>query len=752
MEYKIERVKIMSLLQSLNKEQKEAVKNIEGAMLVIAGAGSGKTRVLTNRIAYMIKEMGIGPENILAITFTNKAANEMKERVATLVGKRAKEIWISTFHSTCVRILREEIHNLGYSSNFTIYDDDDKKRIVKDCMLTLNINEQKIFAKTIMRYISQNKNSFVSVEEAKKEAGRDPIAAQCAKVYDMYEEILAKNNSLDFDDLIKKTIELFNEFPKVLKKYQTRFQYIMVDEYQDTNHIQYLLIQLLSDKYKHLFVVGDDDQSIYKWRGADIYNILNFEQDFKKAKVIRLEQNYRSTGNILSLANAVISNNTERKTKSLWTEKEGGDLISLYYGYDEREESNFVTETIQTAVRAKNKNFSDFAVLYRTNAQSRLIEEQLVKEGIPYEIFGGIRYYERKEVKDILSYLKVIINPDDEISIKRVINIPKRNIGNTTIEKIEKIAKKYNISLYEALRDCSKYKEIAKLDYKIERFTSIIENAKKSLETDSLKEMITALIENTNYKQMLEEEETQEAKDRIENLSEFVSKVAYFEQTEENPTLEKFVEEVTLLSDIDRLDENVDAVKLMTIHMAKGLEFDTVFLTGFEDGIFPSYLSIFEDKNNEIEEERRLLYVAITRAREKLYITHTKSRLKNGQVNHNKISRFYEEFPEELIESKKKKVKKLKLDFNIEERPTPNLYSMLINTSNEIKKLVTPENVAMSFKVGDKVGHKKFGKGVVKNVMPAGADYELTVHFEDIGTKKLMSTFANLEAYGAKKL
>ncbi len=728
----------MSLIESLNNEQKEAVINTEGPMLVIAGAGSGKTRVLTNRIAYLIQEKGVSPANILAITFTNKAAKEMKERLEGLIGEDVNRLWVSTFHSTCVRILRNNIEAIGYTRNFTIYDDEDKKKIIKDAMIELNVNEQKIAPRAVMSYISNNKNSFKSYVDAMKEATGDQTEEIYAKIYEKYTKTLKFNNALDFDDLIGKTIDLFNENEDILEYYREKFKYLLVDEYQDTNHAQYLLVTMLGAKYKNVFAVGDDDQSIYKWRGADISNILNFEKDYEGAMTIRLEQNYRSTQNILDLANVVIANNTERKTKTLWTSNGKGDLTTLYYAYDERDEAGYVTSTIEQRRAAGEASYGDFAVLYRTNAQSRVIEEQLVRDSIPYQMYGGLKFYDRKEVKDMLSYLKILLNPRDEVSIKRVINIPKRNIGNTTLDKIENCARNNELYLYEALKRCGEYPEISKLEYKIERFTSIIEEIRGMLDTHSLKDVVETLVERTGYKKMLEDEETQEAKDRIENLNELVSKVVYFESTTEEPTLEKFLEDVSLVADSDKTQDTNNSVKLMTIHTAKGLEFNTVFLVGFEDGIFPSYLSIFEEKDNELEEERRLLYVAITRAKKDLHISYTKSRLKNGQVNHNKVSRFYDEFPKELYENKKKKVKKLNIDINMDVKQVPNLYSMLTAATQDIAKNVVSREVAMSFSVGDTVGHKKFGQGMIQEITPVGNEYALKVNFSNMGEKKMV--------------
>lgn len=731
----------MSLLKTLNKSQKDAVKCAGGPTLVIAGAGCGKTCVLTNRIAYLVKNEGVDSENILTIAFTNKEAEKISKELESLISKKSNNVKVCTFNKFCIDILREYIDQMGYQTNFSIYDQEDKKKIVKDCMNALNINEQKILTKTIIDYIADKKNKSISPDEAKENA-TDNTEKKIAKAYALYEETLLENNALDYDDLTYKTLKLFKENPKILKAYQKQYPYILIDEYQDIRTIEYKLLIELLDKNKNLFAVGNDDEGIFKAKGADASHIENFAKEFKKGQIITLEDNFRSTKNIVDMSNAVIANNTERIEKEMTTKCDAGSLTTLYYAYDERDEASYIVNNITDKVITEDASYGDFAILYRTNMQARIIEEQLASENVPYRVYGGQKFYERKEVKDIVSYLKVLLNDKDELSIRRVINIPKRNIGNTTLDKIDACAKKHKLYLYEALRDCSNYSEISKLSYKIERFTLIVEELKEMLETHSIVDVISTLIDRTNYIKMLEDEETQDARDRIENINELVKRAAFFEENAkyaEDATLERFLEDMILVEDT-KYEDRDDVVKLMTIPFAKGEEFKTTYLIGFEDGIFPSYLSIFEDKENEIEEERRLLYVALTRAKESMHITYTKSRIKNGQVNHNKVSRFYEELPKDLFEEKKKKVKKLEINMDIiEEKTTPMLHSSIKSSVEQnIALSSSKENVSMNFKVGEKFGHKKFGTGKIKEIVQEGSQYALKVKFDGFGEKKMM--------------
>lgn len=639
-------------LENLNDSQKRAVKYTEGPLLIIAGAGSGKTRVLTNRIAYLIDECGVDPYNILAITFTNKAAREMKERVEQTIGQ-AGAVWVSTFHSTCVRILRRYIDRLGYDTNFTIYDTDDQKSVIKDICKKMNIDTKMLKERTIMSRISAAKDELKTPDELELEAGGDYNLRRIAGVYREYQKALKLNNALDFDDLIFKTVELFENDAEVLDSYQERFKYIMVDEYQDTNTSQFKLISLLAGKYKNLCVVGDDDQSIYKFRGANIYNILNFESAFEGAKVIKLEQNYRSTQTILNVANSVIKNNMGRKSKSLWTDNGEGDKVnySLYEtGFDEAEG---VARGIASLV-LDGWNYNDVAILYRTNAQSRALEEKLMMHNIPYKIYGGQNFYQRKEIKDILAYLKTIDNGQDGQAIKRIINVPKRGIGNTTIERIQEYADDNDYTFWQALVNVKDIDTIKRSAGKLEPFINLIGTLRAKQEFMSLRDLVNAVIEDTKYIEWLLENETpEEVAAREENINEFISKVVSFEENcaanEEEPTLSAFLEEVALIAEIDSLDESEPHVVLMTLHSAKGLEFPIVYMTGMEDGLFPSYMTIMSDDELEIEEERRLCYVGITRAEKMLYLTSAKSRMVRGETQINKVSRFIKEIPDEYL-------------------------------------------------------------------------------------------------------
>jgi len=725
----------MSILRSLNKEQKEVVKIANGSALILGGAGCGKTFVLINKVAHLIEKNNVSPESILVIAFANKDVKKIKRDLRDLIGDKYKKVNVFTFQEICVEILNENINLMGYTKNFTIYDDEDKKKIIKDCMIELNVSEQKVLPKTIMDYISDKKFNHADYVIDENNA-KNSTEKKILKIYDMYEKILKSNNSLDKEDLVQKTLKLLTEHNEVLQKYRNAFKYILVDEYQDTNIVQHMLVTLLSDGMENVFAFANLDEGICKSFGANSSNVTRFVEENGNINVVNLISDYRNSKNIMDLANSVISNNESGDRKIPTTKNEKGDLTVLYYAYDERDEATYVTNLISDRVITLDKKYGDFAILYRNPAQARVIEDQLQQEEIPYKIYDGSRFYDKKEVKDIISYLRVIYNSKDEVSIRRVINIPKRNIGNTTLNKIDKCAKNNGLCLYDALRDCEKYDEIARLSYKIERFTSIIEELKKMIDTYSLTDIVTKLVDMTNYKRMLEDEETQDARCRIENINKLIQNVREFEDNNDNPTFENFIRSISLYDDFDFCG-NDNVVKLMTVHNSKGTEFDTVFLLGFEDGIFPSYLSIFEDHENEIDEERRLLYVAITRAKCDLHITYTKSRIKNGQVNHNKVSRFFDEFPKELIECKKKKLKKLDINVDIEERATPNLYSMLKMSTLESSK-ETPKEVSMSFSVGDMIGHKKFGVGKVEEITPVGLDFAISVKFEKEGMKKMV--------------
>ena len=607
----------MSIYDTLNDRQKEAVYATEGPVLLLAGAGSGKTRVLTHRIAYLIENNGVNPWNILAITFTNKAAGEMRERVDNLIGFGSEQIWVSTFHSTCVRILRRHIDLLGYSTNFTIYDTDDQKSLMKEVCKKLEIDTKVHKERTILNAISSAKDELIGPKEYYQNTIGDYNKQKIAMAYEEYQKALKNNNALDFDDIIVKTIELFKYHPDVLENYQERFRYIMVDEYQDTNTAQFELIRLLADKYRNLCVVGDDDQSIYKFRGANIHNILDFEKVFSEAKVIKLEQNYRSTKKILEAANCVIRNNTARKEKALWTENEEGERIHFRQFDTAYEEAEYIVSDIMKAKRNHEAEYGQNAVLYRTNAQSRLLEEQFVKAGVPYDVIGSINFYARKEIKDILAYLKTIDNAVDDLQVKRIINIPKRGIGNTTIAKVQAFADENLMSFYDALEMAEHIPSLGRSAVKLEPFVTMIRAFRGKMEFYSLEELVKDILDSTGYVKELQTSGEEDAEERIENINELISKVVAYEELAEEPTLSGFLEEVALVADIDRLEENPDRVLLMTLHAAKGLEYDRVYLAGVEDGVFPSYMAITDIDPTAIEEERRLAYVGITRARQK---------------------------------------------------------------------------------------------------------------------------------------
>ena len=770
----------MSIYDTLNEEQKNGVFTTEGPVLILAGAGSGKTRVLTHRVAYLIEECGVNPYNIMAITFTNKAAGEMRERIDDMVGYGSESIWVATFHSTCVRILRRYIDRLGYDTNFTIYDSDDQKTLMKDICKRLQIDTKFHKEKTFLNVISSAKDELVDPIEFTTRAAGDYNKRIQAQVYMEYQRELKMNNALDFDDLLFKTVELFKLDKEVLASYQERFRYIMVDEYQDTNTVQFELIRLLASKYKNLCVVGDDDQSIYKFRGANIYNILNFEKHFPDATVIKLEQNYRSTQNILDAANSVIANNVGRKDKALWTDNGAGEKIhfeQLESGY---EEADYVTRDIASKVRRGQYTYKDCAILYRTNAQSRLFEERFIVSNIPYKIVGGVNFYSRKEVKDILAYLKTIDNGRDDIAVKRIINVPKRGIGATSISKVSNYAFDHEIPFYSALRQASDIPGLGKAADKIRPFVLFIQSMRAKLDNGySLTQLILEIIETTGYVEELEAEGTEEAQARIENIDELISKISSYEEGEENPTLSGFLEEVALVADIDGLDENTDYVVLMTLHSAKGLEFPNVYLAGMEDGLFPSYMSITsDDPTNELEEERRLAYVGITRAKEHLTITAARTRMLRGETQFNRVSRFVKEIPRHLLAGEIYEPKtadapvaddayqRAKKAFRSSATSYSSYGSSEYNQSYQGSSFGTPRTkvptytpvsnqrtfasantakASLDYGVGDRVRHIKFGDGEVMAVVEGGRDYEVTVDFDKAGTKKMFASFAKLK-------
>ncbi|MEE1247921.1 MAG: DNA helicase PcrA [Lachnospiraceae bacterium] len=740
-------------MEGMNDRQKEAVLHTEGPLLILAGAGSGKTRVLTHRTAYLIEEKGVNPYNIMAITFTNKAAGEMRERIDELVGYGSESVWVSTFHSTCVRILRRYIDRIGFSTNFTIYDADDQKTLMKDICKRLSINTKIYKEKTFLNVISHLKDELVDPITFSLQAQGDYVKQKQAQVYQEYQAALRNNNALDFDDLIVKTVELFRTDADVLDYYNERFRYIMVDEYQDTNTAQFQLIRLLAKKYKNLCVVGDDDQSIYKFRGANIYNILNFEKEFPDAKVIKLEQNYRSTGNILNAANGVIANNVGRKEKVLWTENKEGEKIDFKEFDTAYEEADYVAGDIQKKVKKGQYHYKDCAVLYRTNAQSRLFEERFIVSNIPYKIVGGVNFYARKEVKDLLAYLKTIDNARDDLAVRRIINVPKRGIGTTTLNRVQDYAIEKEINFYTALKMAEDIPSLGRSAAKIKPFVTFIQAMRSKLEFLSPSQILEDIIEETGYVTELEAEDTDEARARIENINELISKVVSYEENEENPTLSGFLEEVALVADIDSLDDESDYVVLMTLHSAKGLEFPQVYLAGMEDGLFPSYMSIASDNpTEEIEEERRLCYVGITRAKENLTITAARSRMIRGEMQYNRVSRFVKEIPRELLsgEIQREKVRD-------EETARPPVYikakqsfrakPMALQQSAPAKSFSSGNTakIALDYAVGDTVKHSRFGEGIVKQIIEGGRDYEVTVDFQTAGVKKMFASFAKLK-------
>lgn len=747
----------MSIYDRLNEQQKKGVFTTEGPVLLLAGAGSGKTGVITHRIAHLIDDCDVNSYNILAITFTNKAAREMRERVDDLVGCGADAAWIMTFHAACVRILRRFIDRLGYGINFTIYDTDDQKSLMKEVCKSMDVDTKVYKEKMLLSRISAAKDELVTPDEMYTRANNDYTQMRIAEVYRVYEERLKKNNAVDFDDIINLTVELFEKNDDVLDYYQERFKYIMVDEYQDTNTAQFKLVSLLARKYHNLCVVGDDDQSIYKFRGANIRNILNFKEYFPEAEIIKLEQNYRSKSNILDAANAVIKNNSGRMDKSLWTEQDAGDKIAFNVyetGYAEAEGIAFGIE--------KNINdgyaYNDCAILYRTNAQSRAIEEKLLGHNIPYRIYGGINFYSRKEIKDILAYLKTIDNGMDEIAVRRILNVPKRGIGATSVGKIQAYADEQNIGFYEALKQAEDIPGLGRSASKITPFTDLIRLFRAELHELSIVRLINDIIEKTGYMDYLAENDSpEEVEERRANIDELISKAATYEDGEETPTLSGFLEEVALVADIDNMDDNNNVVSLMTLHSAKGLEFPIVYLAGMEDGLFPSYMCIDSDDPSELEEERRLCYVGITRAKQKLIMSAAKVRMVRGETHMNKVSRFISEIPAELmVNSTQGPAHKIltsdgtdKDHFHLPPRKAgeSRFQSFQHDVLKEdiFDKKPSAGNVGLGYGIGDKVRHIKFGTGTVKEIKSGGRDYEVTVDFENGGTKKMFASFAKLQ-------
>lgn len=756
----------MSIYDTLNEQQRQGVFTTEGPVLILAGAGSGKTRVLTHRVAYLIQEKGVAPWNIMAITFTNKAAGEMRQRINDMIDYGAESIWVATFHSSCVRILRRFIDRLGYDTNFTIYDSDDQKTLMKEVCKRLEIDTKLHKERTFLNEISNAKNELVSAEEFAMRSIGDFNKTRVAQVYREYQARLKQNNALDFDDLIMKTVELLKLDPEVLNYYQDKFHYVMVDEYQDTNTAQFELVRLLAGGRDNLCVVGDDDQSIYKFRGANIYNILHFEQHFPDAAVIKLEQNYRSTGNILNAANGVISNNVGRKEKKLWTQAKDGDKIFFEQFDSAYEEADFVSRDIEKRVLRGEYRYGDCAILYRTNAQSRMLEEKLVASNIPYKIVGGVNFYSRKEVKDLLAYLKTVDNAKDDVAVQRIINVPKRGIGAASLNKVSVFAETNGLNFYEALERADDIPSLGKAAAKIKPFVDFISSLRQLAELGGVSAVLEEVLEGTGYRRDLEMEDTPEAASRIENIDELTNKAVSYEQENDEPTLSGFLEEVALVADIDSLAEDNNYVVLMTLHSAKGLEFPNVYLTGMEDGLFPSYMSLTCDNADaELEEERRLCYVGITRAKEHLTITGARMRMQRGETQYHKISRFVKEIPEELIQGNLWEPKpreaffadeyaskagneqsafggrreSLKRKESLKMRPVAAQTYQARDFGTKIQK------ASLDYAVGDRVRHMKFGEGTVASINDGGRDYEVAVDFDIAGPKKMFASFAKLK-------
>ena len=758
---------MQNLLEGLNDKQYEAVVNTDGPCLVIAGAGSGKTKVLTHKIAYLLEEKDVKPWNILAITFTNKAANEMKERVGNLVGEAAKDMWIGTFHSICVKILRRFIDRIGFEHSFVIFDTSDQRTLIKECLKDLQIDD-KMFTDRIVQFeISNAKNDMKEPEEYEAISKGDYRKEKIASVYRLYQKRLKENNAIDFDDIINYTIKIFKENEDVLDYYTNKFNYILVDEYQDTNKSQFTLIRLLADAHGNITVVGDNDQGIYSFRGADISNILNFEKDFKGTKIIKLEQNYRCTQNILNAANSVIKNNEVKYKKKLWTENEEGSLPTFHVSDDEYDEGRYIVEEINHLRREEYYKYSDFAVLYRMNSQSRAIEEILRREDIPYKIVGGLKFYERKEIKDIIAYLRLINNTSDNLALKRIINEPKRGIGKTSLDKIQAISEQTGIPMYNIIKEADQY-GLARVYANAQSFVAVIEDLISKKDEYTITELIKHTLKETGYTKALEEENSIEAENRIENLEEFLTVAVQFEEEEAENDLSSFLEGITLSSDLDGMDEEEESVTLMTLHSAKGLEFPVVFLVGMEEGIFPGYKSIGEPK--ELEEERRLCYVGITRAKNNLFLTCSRQRTMFGSTSCNPVSRFVKEIPKAMLEGSSElggepenKFKDNNYEWSYGKTGSSKVVSYKIETSNTRKepsfafksaesflaklnnKAQTSQADVSKYKEGQRIYHKRFGEGNISKIEPEGDDLKLDIQFDKVGHKRLMAKFANLE-------
>ena len=735
----------MSIYDTLNNEQREAVFCTEGPLLMLAGAGSGKTRSLTHRIAYLIEEKGVAPWNILAITFTNKAAQEMRERVDALVGYGSEDIWISTFHATCSRILRRHIDLLGYDRNFTIYDASDQKSLMKEVLKEMKIDTKQFPERSVMSEISSAKNEYKSPLDYRNKYGSNFRNQRIADIYEHYQKRLKENNALDFDDLLVKMVDLFQTNPDVLEHYQDRFQYIMVDEYQDTNTVQFLLVSLLAKKYRNLCVVGDDDQSIYKFRGANIYNILNFEKVFPDAQVIRLEQNYRSTQNILNAANGVIANNKGRKEKKLWTENKKGELVHFKQYDTEYDEADGVVSRINF-LAMRGVQYKDMAILYRTNAQSRIFEEKLKQKNIPYAIVRGISFYDRKEIKDLMSYLKVVDSGMDDLSVKRIINVPKRGIGQTTINRLQEFAILNQMSFLDAVFNADEIPEVTRALAKLHKFADMIEEFREYASEHEISELLEHILDVTQYRAELEAEGTDESISRLEDIEELFNDIAYYEEEEENPNLRDFLAEkdmYTLNAGIDNLEDENNKVLLMTLHNAKGLEFNNVFLGGMEEGVFPGFGAMMSGDESEIEEERRLCYVGITRAKERLFLSAAKRRMLRGQTQYNRRSRFIDEIPGQYLDTEQR-VSEQRVVKNTE-RPAKYQYGAKAGKPYNLSDFKVKPVGELDYQVGDRVKHIKFGVGTVQEITKGGRDFEVAVEFDRVGRKKMFASFAKLK-------
>ena len=735
----------MSIYDTLNNEQREAVFCTEGPLLMLAGAGSGKTRSLTHRIAYLIEEKGVAPWNILAITFTNKAAQEMRQRVDALVGYGSEDIWISTFHATCSRILRRHIDLLGYDRNFTIYDASDQKSLMKEVLKEMKIDTKQFPERSVMSEISSAKNEYKSPLDYRNEYGSNFRNQRIADIYEHYQKRLKENNALDFDDLLVKMVDLFQTNPDVLEHYQDRFQYIMVDEYQDTNTVQFLLVSLLAKKYRNLCVVGDDDQSIYKFRGANIYNILNFEKVFPDAQVIRLEQNYRSTQNILNAANGVIANNKGRKEKKLWTENQKGELVHFKQYDTEYDEADGVVSRINF-LAMRGVQYKDMAILYRTNAQSRIFEEKLKQKNIPYAIVRGISFYDRKEIKDLMSYLKVVDSGMDDLSVKRIINVPKRGIGQTTINRLQEFAILNQMSFLDAVFNADEIPEVTRALAKLHKFADMIEEFREYASEHEISELLEHILDVTQYRAELEAEGTDESISRLEDIEELFNDIAYYEEEEENPNLRDFLAEkdmYTLNAGIDNLEDENNKVLLMTLHNAKGLEFNNVFLGGMEEGVFPGFGAMMSGDESEIEEERRLCYVGITRAKERLFLSAAKRRMLRGQTQYNRRSRFIDEIPGQYLDTEQR-VSEQRVVKNTE-RPAKYQYGAKAGKPYNLSDFKVKPVGELDYQVGDRVKHIKFGVGTVQEITKGGRDFEVAVEFDRVGRKKMFASFAKLK-------